>query len=400
MAITVLSRQAAERLVGAATAAPSADNAQPWRFVARPADRVIEIYADPARTLRRGDPRGRAVHVACGAALLNLRLAIACSGAEPVARLLPDQRNPLLLAAVRIAGPYRPRRAEQDLYAAIGLASNGSRLPGRPLARGLLPALLEAVAMEGASLRLLDQPEALRMLQALAAADGAAGPDPGRLAELHRFFAGQVPAAGRGGAMGRADGRGGRAPGRGAAAGRAPAAPEVPGGGPQLALISTRGDDRLNWLRAGQAMQRLLLLAARRGIAAAPLTPALELPQPVLRPDPQLPAGRAEILVRLGGERGTLPPRRPLAQVLRFLSQPARPARAGEAAASGDPELIRSRLGRAPAALSRRRGSGGRSSPPASAGRRRPGCRLATGRRRATAPPPARPGLTAPGHGR
>ncbi|MBO0787353.1 MAG: hypothetical protein J2P33_14910, partial [Actinobacteria bacterium] len=193
MAITVLSRQAAERLVGAATAAPSADNAQPWRFVARPADRVIEIYADPARTLRRGDPRGRAVHVACGAALLNLRLAIACSGAEPVARLLPDQRNPLLLAAVRIAGPYRARRGEQDLYAAIGLASNGSRppgRPGRPLARGLLPALLEAVAMEGASLRLLDQPEALRMLQALAAADRAAGPDPGRLAELHRFFAG------------------------------------------------------------------------------------------------------------------------------------------------------------------------------------------------------------------
>jgi hypothetical protein len=117
----------------------------------------------------------------------------------------------------------------------------------------------------------------------------------------------------------------------------------VPGGGPQLALISTRGDDRVNWLRAGQAMQRLLLLAARRGVAAAPLTPALELPQPVLRPDPQLPAGRAEILVRLGGERGYLPPRRPLAQVLRFLSQPARPARAGEAAASGDPELIRSR---------------------------------------------------------
>jgi hypothetical protein len=326
--------------------------------VARPADRVIEIYADPARTLRRGDPRGRAVHVACGAALLNLRLAIACSGAEPVARLLPDQRNPLLLAAVRIAGPYRARRGEQDLYAAIGLASNGSRLPGRPgrpLARGLLPALLEAVAMEGASLRLLDQPEALRMLQALAAADSAAGPDPGRLAELHRFFAGQVPAASRGGPMGRAAGRG-RAPGREAAAGRAAAAPEVPGGGPQLALISTRGDDRVNWLRAGQAMQRLLLLAARRGVAAAPLTPSLELPQPVLRPDPQLPAGRAEILLRLGGERGNLPPRRPLAQVLRFLSQPARPARASEAAASGDPELIRSRLER----VSTRRRAGDR----------------------------------------
>src|SRR5262249_61100212 len=52
-----LTRPAAERLIEAAVAAPSAHNSQPWRFVARLDDRVIEIYADPARTLRRGDPR-------------------------------------------------------------------------------------------------------------------------------------------------------------------------------------------------------------------------------------------------------------------------------------------------------------------------------------------------------
>src|SRR5215472_14622965 len=63
-----LTRQTAERLIEAATAAPSVHNSQPWQFVAWPADRVIEIYADPARTLRRGDPRGRAVHIASGSA--------------------------------------------------------------------------------------------------------------------------------------------------------------------------------------------------------------------------------------------------------------------------------------------------------------------------------------------
>jgi nitroreductase len=93
-----LTRQTAERLIEAATAAPSVHNSQPWRFVARSADRAIEIYADPARTLRRGDPRGRAVHIACGSALFNLRLAIAQAGHEPVARLLPSPRDPLLLA--------------------------------------------------------------------------------------------------------------------------------------------------------------------------------------------------------------------------------------------------------------------------------------------------------------
>jgi Nitroreductase family len=120
-----LTRQTAERLIEAATAAPSVHNSQPWQFVAWPADRVIEIYADPARTLRRGDPRGRAVHIACGSALFNLRLAIARAGHEPVARLLPSPRDPLLLASVRLAGPYRPRPAERDLYAAIRLIGRG-----------------------------------------------------------------------------------------------------------------------------------------------------------------------------------------------------------------------------------------------------------------------------------
>jgi nitroreductase len=165
-----LTRQTAERLIEAATAAPSVHNSQPWRFVAWPADRVIEIYADPARTLRRGDPYGRAVHIACGAALFNLRLAIAQAGYEPVARLLPSRRDPLLLASVRLAGPYRPRPAERDLYAAIRLIGRGP-LAGRP-ARGVLLALKEAAALEGASLRELGQADALPMLAGISTSAG------------------------------------------------------------------------------------------------------------------------------------------------------------------------------------------------------------------------------------
>src|SRR2546430_15982767 len=96
-----LTRQTAERLIEAAVAAPSIHNSQPWQFVARPGDGVIEIYADPARTLRRGDPHGRAVHIACGSALFNLRLAIARAGHQPVARLPPSPRDPPLLPSAR-----------------------------------------------------------------------------------------------------------------------------------------------------------------------------------------------------------------------------------------------------------------------------------------------------------
>jgi nitroreductase len=294
MMMGALSRQAAERLVEAAIAAPSTHNAQPWRFVARLADRTIEVYADPARTLRRGDPRGRAVHIACGAALFNLRLAITHAGAEPVTRLLPSPRDPLLLASVRLAGPYRARPSERDLYAAIGHArAPRAGTPSQPQLRSLLAALLEAAALEGASLRVLEQTDALRIIQSAAAADRALHPDAGYLAELRGFLP---------------------RPASLAAGGRLTVLP------PQLAVIATQSDDRASWLRAGQAMQRVLLLAAHRGLPAAPLTPVLELPDTPLRPDPRLEAEHPEMIIRLGGDPAPASYRRPAAQVMRVIS--------------------------------------------------------------------------------
>jgi hypothetical protein len=49
-----------------------------------PASQTISLSADPARMLRVGDPDSRALHIACGAALFNLRLAIAVAGRQPV----------------------------------------------------------------------------------------------------------------------------------------------------------------------------------------------------------------------------------------------------------------------------------------------------------------------------
>ena len=80
-------------LVAAATMAPSMHNTQPWRFRFDPASQTIGLYADPARVLRVGDPDGRALHIACGAALFNLRLAAAVVGRQPVVRLIPDRAS-------------------------------------------------------------------------------------------------------------------------------------------------------------------------------------------------------------------------------------------------------------------------------------------------------------------
>jgi len=279
-----LTRQTAERLIEAATAAPSVDNSQPWQFVAWPADRVIEIYADPPRTPRRGDPRGRAVHIACGSALFNLRLAIARAGCEPVARLLPSPRDPLLLASVRLAGPYRPRPAERDLYAAIRLIGRGP-FTAHP-SRGVLVALKEAAAVEGASLRELGQADELRILRGR-----AAGP---------------------------------------------------------VAVISTGAGDRASWLRAGQAAQHVLLLATHHGVQAALLSPAPEAPGWPAHGEAALAGGhpaveRPAVILQFGpGHVRPVTARRPVAQVLRVLSP-------GRRAAGRRPGVARGHRGPLPA---------------------------------------------------
>ena len=292
-----LTRRTAERLIEAAIAAPSVHNSQPWQFVARPADRVIEVYADPARTLRRGDPRGREVHIACGSALFNLRLATARAGYEPVARLLPSPRDPLLLASVRLAGPYRPRPAEPDLYAAIHPPTGRAPLTGRP-PPGVLLALKEAAALEGASLREPGQVDALRILRGRAAADpyphGAPGKHViGQLRSARDFSS--------------------RPGGRPASPARQP--------GPWLAVVSTSADDRASWLRAGQAAQRVLLLATHHGMQAALLSPALEPPGAPAPAETFLAGEHPAVILQFGsGDLRPATARRPVAQVLRVFS--------------------------------------------------------------------------------
>lgn len=100
-------RAGVRRRVGAATAAPSVHNTQPWHF-RRLDGHTMELYADPDRLLPVIDPHGRGLSISCGAALFNLSLAIRMTGHQ--ARVLPlpvPDDEPDLLAVVRTseAGP-------------------------------------------------------------------------------------------------------------------------------------------------------------------------------------------------------------------------------------------------------------------------------------------------------
>ncbi len=318
--LAVPTRQSVARLLQAAVAAPSMLNSQPWRFRYRETDHTIELYADPSRVLCHADPQGRAVHIACGAALFNLRLAIAVSAREPVVRLLPHAHEPLLLATVRLAGRYRPRDSERELFAVIGERhTNRNPFSGQQVPSGVLTELVEAATLEGATLHILGPAAAQRVLNLTAAADRVQREHPGYRSELAKWTGGRretdgIPDSALGPRV--ADGS---LPLRDFTLGRPPGQARYAQfeTSPQLAVLSTRFGGRADWLRAGQALQRVLLVATARGVAVGQLTQALETADAWLVRDPSSGIEYPQMVMRLGyGPPVQASPRRPLSEVM------------------------------------------------------------------------------------
>ena len=180
------------QILHAATLAPSMHNTQPWRFHVEQCTETIKLFADPERMLPRSDPHGRAVHIACGAALFNLRVAAAVAGRQAMVRLLPEPAEPLLLATVRLGGPHRPDEADRELSAAIpARRTNRGPYSNRPVPPGVLAELTEAAQFEGAALSLPGHDETNRLLRLIADAECDLIGDPGYRDELARWVGGE-----------------------------------------------------------------------------------------------------------------------------------------------------------------------------------------------------------------
>jgi hypothetical protein len=112
-------------------------------------------------------------------------------------------------------------------------------------------------------------------------------------------------------------------------------------GAPLLAILGTDDDTAAGWLRAGQALQRMLLVACRDGLQASFLNQPMQVAALRPRMGELAGGGFPQVLVRLGlpchALRAT--PRRALDEVLeRPWPRAARPAAArGQSAARTAP---------------------------------------------------------------
>ena len=312
-------------MVAAATLAPSVRNTQPWKFVADAAG--IDVYADDSRDLGIADPDHRSRTISCGAALFNLRVTAAHDRLAVSVDAFPDGHHVLEhIARLDLhAGEFD--RGLGALFDAVAVRhTNRAPFSKEPIPIEIGDRLVEAVTAEGAHLEWLTDPYSrYRLDQLTAEASRHDTYDPLRRAERELWIGENALSRGDGippialGPRTHAQPLVGRDFGPRQQDGQRPTEPPEPQ--PTIAILSTPSDGPAEWLAAGQALQRFLLLATTYGLSCSFLNAVLEYPElrDLVR-DPRGPRRKFQMIMRIGHGRPTAQtPRRPVAEVLQML---------------------------------------------------------------------------------
>lgn len=258
--------------------APSIHNTQPWRWqVAGP---ELRLHAVRGRQLGVTDPSGRMLAVSCGAALHHARVALAAEGWSVQVERFPDESDPDLLARVTVTGrsPEEPG-AMRHLQAMRVRHTDRRPVSDVAVDPDILSALGRAAEAEGAHVHHLRADQVIELAAAAGHAQQVEALDPTWREELTYWAGGnrrdglgvpdevipdEAPATT---VPGRDFGHGGALPiGRG----HDRAA--------HYAILYGDEDTPLGWLRGGEALSALWLVATERGVTVLPLSAIVEVP--------------------------------------------------------------------------------------------------------------------------
>lgn len=300
-----------------AVLAPSSNNTQPWQFSVT--EEEIRVFPDKSRWLMVGDPDQRELYLSIGCALENLLIAAENFGFAPNVHYYegaPDE--PVVRVALARGGIPSPLRTHELFRAIPRRQTNHGVYDGKPVAPEALDRIVQSGVEDGVRLWLTGVAEDKREFHELLVradaiqfanpafreelghwlGEGAFG-TPWLLAKIGELAVTHVNAVGR--ASSRHDAR-------------------VLMSSPILGILSTRGKDRVAQVRAGQALERIYLMATHLGLAIQPVSQILEVPETRVALHQGLPqgAGVAQQPFRLGHaerQKGHTP-RRPVESML------------------------------------------------------------------------------------
>jgi hypothetical protein len=270
--------------------APSIHNSQPWRW--RVGGRALDLFLASSRVLRTSDPDARLAVLSCGAALHHACVDLAAHGGGVVVDRLPVRTDPGHLARILIDGriPVQPD-ATRLARAAENRRTDRRNRPGLPLDTDKLRTIGFAVRQEGCMLTRIRAQQVYELAADVDMARRTMAGEPDRQAELVEWIGGErpfgtgVPGAAmaddpvRSGAAGHDLGRTG-----------AELISETHHRAAVFAILHGPGNERGDWLRAGEALSAAWLTATRLDVSVLPLSAVIE-----------VAAGRPPIRRMLGG---------------------------------------------------------------------------------------------------
>jgi nitroreductase len=275
---TKLATRALADAARSAALAPSIHNTQPWRWRIRAG--AADLHADRHRQLHETDPDGRMLITSCGAALHYACTALRALGYRPDVDRMPDPAKPDLLARVTIGDRVPPSPETVRRWGASQIRQTDRRpVTDVPPTDGVLVEFRAAAASHGIGLEVLRGDQVIELAVAVDRAQRVQVADDATRAELAawtgkaRRRATGVPdtaipdRAGATTVPGRDFGHLGMLPGS-----------DAHDGGARYAILYGDDDDPRTWLRAGEALSELWLIATVHGIAVVPLSAPVESP--------------------------------------------------------------------------------------------------------------------------
>lgn len=316
----VSDRQLLLRLIYSASRAPSSHNTQPWVF--RISNTNIDLLADRTRALPVNDPYDRELTISCACTLFNLRVEAAHQGLTARTELRLSDADPDCLARVTFDSVPDSHKALASLQPFIDKRRTYRKVfAKREVDASIVQQLQNAAESEGAWMQPLTTDDARHAAADLVAeGDAAQWDSPSWRRELaawmHTRRRGDgltIPAIARpvtqmivrtfdmGGGVGAKD-------------------RQLAEGSPLLAVLCTDRDDTSDWMLAGQALQRTLLVACQLGMQASYLNQPVQVV--ALRTKLQNLTGHGfpQLLLRFGYPFDDAPPapRRPVEDVIEF----------------------------------------------------------------------------------